>query len=184
MNGCMASPGSLCKLAGAVLLMMLAGCRHVDSQGDADMDRIRDRIEGIYSFAAWHTASEVHRPPAVDGRATLKNGTIIFIIHDRRRESATVTTATYGEYRLTAKEFAYRYVSPSNFTETNGGITVAHTFPWQGMRVFDVIREGDNVRLRAQEGPQEFLFTAEGHTYADGGLDNVAVGKRVWSRIR
>lgn len=72
----------------------------------ADIDAIRERIEGIYSLAEWHTAAGVFQPPPVEGRATLNNGTIIFIIHDRRRESAPSTIATCGEYRLSAHEFS------------------------------------------------------------------------------
>lgn len=169
---------------GAIFLTaLLSACSHVAHSGDAELDAVRACIEGIYSLEEWHTSSGVFRPPQVEGRATLQNGTIIFIIHDRMKESPQTTIATYGEYRLTAKEFAYRYVSPSTFTMTENSFTVAHAFPWQGMRAFEVIREGKNVRLRAKAGPQEFLFTPAGHTYADGGIDNVSAGKRVWGRI-
>lgn len=46
-------------------------------------DVVRTTIEGIYSLEEWHTEARVYCPPHADGRATLKNRTIIFIIHDR-----------------------------------------------------------------------------------------------------
>jgi hypothetical protein len=148
---------------------------------DAELEAVRARVEGIYSLEEWHTATGVFRPPQIEGRATIKNGTIIFIIHDRMKASPQTTIATYGMYVLTSKEFAYRYVEPSVFTIDGDKITVSHKVPWEGLRHFDVVREGVNVRFKAQAGAQEFLFTPEGHSYSDGAAGDV--GKRVWRRI-
>ncbi len=121
------------------------------------------------------------RPPQVEGRFSMLNGIIIVILHNRMKESPQTTYASYGTYILTSKEFSYHYPGPSVFTITPSSITVSHKLPWEGMRTFDVIREGDNLRLRSQAGHIEWFFTPEGETYSETNGNKFL--KRVWRRI-
>ena len=149
---------------------------------DAELDAVRAGVEGVYALEEWHTESGVFRPPQVEGRASLMNGTIIVILHNRMNESPQTTVASYGTYLLTPTEFSYRYTEPSVFTVTPSSITVSHKPPWEGMRTFNVSREGNAVRLRSPTGAQEFLFSPEGLTYSDAGT-GAFVGKRVYRRV-
>ena len=109
------------------------------------------------------------------------NGTIIVILHNRMKESPQTTIAASGIYVLTAREFSYKYPDRSVFSITPDSITVSHKPAWEGMRTFDVIREGDNLRLRSQSGQQEWFFTPEGETYSETNGNTFL--KRVWRRI-
>jgi hypothetical protein len=153
------------------------------SAADAELEAVRAKVEGVYSLEEWHTESGVFRPPQLEGRSVLLNGTIVVILHNRMQESPRTTIASYGIYVLDAKEFSYRYVEPSVFTQTRSDIAVSHKPPWEGMRSFTVSREGDTVRLRSKGGQQEFLSTPEGVTYSDGQSGGTFVGKRVYRRI-
>ena len=66
----------------------------------------------------------------------------------------------------------------SVFVQTGAGITVSRKLPWDGMRAFAVLSEGSSVRLRSDNGLQEFLFTPEVLTYSENGKL-----QRVWRRI-
>jgi hypothetical protein len=177
------SRGLLLK-AFAVIVVMLTSCfvPTIAAATDAELAAIRARIEGVYALEEWHTESGVFRPPQVEGRSSLLNGTIIVILHNRINDASQTTIASYGTYVLTQSEFAYRYVEPSVFAIKPDAITVSHKLPWEGMRTFDVMREGENVRLKSRTGPQEFFFTPLDQTYSDAG-GGTFVGKRVWRRI-
>ena len=154
----------------------------VAAGADAELDAVRAGVEGVYALEEWHTESGVFRPPQVEGRGVLLNGTITVILHNRMKESPQTTIASYGRYTLTPTEFSYSYTEASVFTITPSAITVSHKLPWEGMRTFNVTREVNAVRLRSQTGAQEFLFTPEGLTYSDAGAGTF-VGKRVYRRI-
>lgn len=148
---------------------------------DPELEAVRAKIEGVYALEEWHTEAGVFRPPQVEGRFSMLNGTIIVILRNRMKESPQTTLASYGIYVLTSKEFSYRYPERSVFTITPDSITVSRKPAWEGMRKFDVIREGDNLRLRSQTGQQEWFFTPEGETYseANGSTFLKRVGRRI-----
>ena len=161
-------------------LLFLANT-HIANGADPDVDAVRAKIEGVYALEEWQTESGVFRPPQVDGRFSMLNGTIIVILHNRMKESPQTTLAASGIYVLTEKEFSYRSPDRSVFTITPDSITVSHKPAWEGIRIFDVIREGDNLRLRSQSGQQEWFFTPEGETYSETNGNTFL--KRVWRRI-
>ena len=150
----------------------------IASAADPELDAVRAKIEGVYALEEWQTESGVFRPPQVDSRFSMLNGTIIVILHNRMKESPQTTVAASGIYVLTAREFSYKYPDRSIFTINPDSITVSHKPAWEGMRTFDVTWEGDNLRLRSQSGQQEWFFTPEGETYSETNGNTFL--KRVW----
>ena len=138
---------------------------------------LRAVVEGIYALEEWHMSGGVFRPPQVEGRIAFLNGELVLILHNRTKEGSPVTVASYGSYILGETQFSYGYDEPSTFTQTPSGITVSHKAPWEGMRPFIAVRNGQAVVLRAGGG-QEFLFTREKLVYSESGRI-----LRVWRRM-
>ena len=173
---------SLCRLAIRAAASMFAAtllwsCASLPS-ADASLKSAKARIEGVYSLQEWQLGSEVVRPPSVDGRFLLHDGVVITVLHNRVQETSQTTTASFGSYFLDAARFSYRYDDWSVFVQTAGAITVSRTLPFEGMRVFTVISESNAVRLRSDDGLQEFLFAPDGLTYSENGKV-----QRVWRRV-
>jgi hypothetical protein len=145
---------------------------------DSAIEALQPLVEGMYALQEWHTSGGVFRPPQVEGRFVLLNGALVLVLHNRIQKANQTTVASYGSFVLAATQFSYRYEETSTFTQTPSGITVSPKAPWEGMRSFSASREGDVVRLRAGNGQQEFLFTAEGLTYSENGKV-----LRVWRRV-
>ncbi len=94
------------------------------------------------------------------------------ILHNRMKESPQITGASWGEYMLSPTEFSYRYTEPAVFTITTSAITLSRKPFWEGMRTFDVLREGTAVRLKSKGGSQEFLFSPSGLVYTESSGGN------------
>ena len=104
------------------VMLPLLSYPFVAASADAELDAVRAAIEGVYALEEWHTESGVFRPPQVEGRGVLLNGTITVILHNRMKESPQTTIASYGTYILTPTEFSYRYTEASVFTITPSSI--------------------------------------------------------------
>lgn len=161
-----------------VLAVSLSSCASNSSTTDSQLGRIKARVEGVYSLDEWQLSAEVARPPRVDGRFMLLNGAVVTLLHNRQSEANQTTVASYGSYSLDAGRFAYRYDDTSVYVQTASGITVSRKLPWEGMRGFAVVAEGNTVRFRSDSGNQEFLFTPDGLTYSENGKV-----QRVWKRM-
>ena len=135
---------------------------------EAPVDAFKEGIEGIYVLQEWHRNGEIFRPPLVDARFVLLNGRIMFISHDRAKEPNKTTVAGYGIYVLEPGTFSYRYEGFSVVTQTADGTSVSEKIPWEGLRTFAASVENNEVRFRATNGPQKYLFNADGLSYSDG----------------
>ena len=136
------------------------------------------RIEGVYALQEGHLGGEDVRPPRVDGRFFLLDGVVITVLHNRVQEGNQTTVASYGSYLLDATHFSYRYDDASVFVQTATAITVSRKPPWDGMRTFTLMSENNAVRLRSDNGLQDFLFPPDGLTYSENGKV-----QRVWRRV-
>jgi hypothetical protein len=164
-------------VAGMFAAALLCSCAS-SPIGDQSMKSSKARVEGVYSLQEWHLGGEVVRPPRVDGRFFLLDGAVITIIHNRVQEDKQTTFAAYGSYLLDATRFSYRYDDASVFVQTASALTVSRKPPWEGMRSFKLVSEGNAVRLRSDNGLQEFLFSPDGLTYSENGKV-----QRVWRRV-
>ena len=127
-------------------------------------------LEGAYALESWkHANGEVLRPPAVDARAVLIGGRIMFIAHDRGPDANSQTTiAGFGTYTLEPGKYAYGYERYTVVSQTPGGTFVSETLPWEGLRTFTATSKNNELHLRAVDGPQELRITAERLIYSDG----------------
>lgn len=153
----------------AALAIVLASCTNPALRTDSRV-ATRTKIEGVYALQEWHLGGQAVRPPLVDGRFVLANGTVIFVVHNRSDGANPVTIASYGKYTLDAQRLAYRYDEWAVFEQASSVITAYRNPPWEGMREFSVTASDGGVRLRSANGQQEFWFGADGvATYTEDG---------------
>ncbi len=136
-------------------------------------------ISGVYELIEWHDNGSNHRPPEVEGRFIVLNGTITTVLHNRIQPDRRITGILLGTYHLDADTFLYGYDDVSMYTASPTGISVSHDPPWTGMRAFVAKTDGGEVRLRTADGVQEFLFTMAGLIYSENGSP-----VRRWRRVR
>ena len=135
------------------------------------------RVEGVYVLLEWHIDGEVFRPPQVEGRFLVTNGEALTVLHNRSKEANQTTAVLIGGYTLDATHFSYSYPETSVFVQTPSAITVSPKPLWEGIRTFALTADGNAVRLRADNGKYEMVFTTDGLTYSKDGKV-----VRVWRR--
>jgi len=142
------------------------------------LDNIHVLTSGVYELEEWHIDGAMLKPPQVEGRFILLNGTITTILHNRTSSEIQTTSVLVGKYVLDKTHFSYGYQDASIFTLSPSGTSSSHKRPWEGVRSFTPLVMPDGVRFRSENGQQEFLFTAGGLTYSENGQT-----VRVWRRI-
>jgi hypothetical protein len=143
----------------------------------ASVAELRAAIDGVYTLEEWHSEGQVLRPPQVDGRFVLMNGTVTTVLLNDSQESNRTSNAQFGKYVLDETNFSYGYDIRSSFTQTPSTITVSRIPSIAGMRRFAVSVEGNTVHFKS--GQQEFVFTPEGLRYSENGKL-----LRVWRRAK
>jgi len=135
-------------------------------------------IDGAYILEEWHISENVFRPPQVEGRVVFLNGAVVSILINNTNEDRKFTVALFGAYQLTQTNFSYRYDNSSIFIQTASSITESHNPPFEGMRDFDITRDGATVQLQSRSSEQaSFIFDAAGQKYSEAGKL-----VRVWKR--
>jgi hypothetical protein len=124
-------------------------------------------MEGAYVLESWQRKGEILRPPAVDARAVLLNGHILFIAYDRASGINRTTIAGYGTYTFEPGKYSYGYDRYSVITQTAEGMLISDTLPSDGMRTFSASVKNNEIRLQAVDGPQEMRITRERLSYTD-----------------
>lgn len=142
------------------------------------IDALKARIAGAYTLEEWHADGQVFRPPTVEGRMVLLDGTIVVVHHNRIKWPTQTTLVAFGKYTLDTERFGYAYDSTSIITESPSGNSVSHKPLWEGMRSFSISFEHGLVRLRSDGGKQAFVFGHNDVTYYEGGQVLL-----VWRRI-
>jgi len=142
------------------------------------LDALKARILGAYALEEWHAEGQVFRPPTVEGRMVLLDGTIVVVHHNRIKWPTQTTLVAFGRYTLDSDRFGYAYDSTSVVTEAPPGNSISHKPLWEGMRSFTVSYEHGLVRLRSDGGKQAFVFGHNDVTYYEGGQVLL-----VWRRI-
>jgi hypothetical protein len=159
----------------AAMLAVLAP--HAAAADELTAAQIAGRVSGVYALAEWQVDGQRLRPPAVEGRFTLLDGTITTILRDRSRADGERTSVFIGHYRIDGLTFRYGYDDVSQFSEAATGPSASHRPLWEGLRAFHASRDADGLTLTAESG-QQFVFSDDGLTY----LENHAVVRR-WRRI-
>src|SRR5271156_4647542 len=110
------------------------------SSSAADIQtNIHGLIFGVYELEEWHVDGAVLRPPQVQGRFILLNGTITTILHSRVPSERQMTSVFVGKYVLENARFSYGYQDSAIVVETPSGVSESHKPPWEGMRSFAMI---------------------------------------------
>ena len=131
----------------------------------------------MYVLREWHVDGEVLRPPKVEGRFLVANGQVLTFLNNRSNAANQTTVVAVGSYVLDATHFSYSYSETSTFVQTPSAISASRKPPWEGVRTFALAAEDNTVRLSAENGKYEMLFTTEGLTYSEDGKV-----LRVWRR--
>lgn len=150
----------------------------IDYAAKLSIDALKARIVGVYALEEWHADGQVFRPPTVEGRMVLLDGTIVVVHHNRTKWPTQTTLVAFGKYSLDTERFGYGYDSTSVVTETPAGNSVSHKPLWEGIRSFSISSEHGLVRLRSESGKLAFVFGRTGVTYYEGGQALL-----VWRRI-
>jgi hypothetical protein len=141
-----------------------------DVKADDAAPEIKAAIDGAYILEEWHMGENVFRPPQVEGRVVFLNGAVVSILINNTNEERKFTVALFGAYRLSQSSFSYRYDNASIFIQTASSITESHNPPFEGMRDFDITRDGAVVQLQSRSSERaSFIFDAAGQKYAEGG---------------
>jgi hypothetical protein len=139
---------------------------------------IKIAIDGAYILEEWHINENVFRPPQVEGRVVFLNGAVVSILINNTQEDRQFTVALIGVYQLSQNYFSYRYDNSSIFIRTASSIAESHKPPFEGMRDFDITRDGATVQLQSRSSERaSFVFDADGQKYSEGGKL-----VRVWKR--
>jgi hypothetical protein len=165
----------------AVSLLGAAAWGAADNvRADDTAPEIRAAIDGAYILEEWHIGENVFRPPQVEGRVVFLNGAVVSILINNTNEERKFTVALFGTYQLSQSSFSYRYDNSSIFIQTASSITESHNPPFEGMRDFDITRDGATVQLQSRSSERaSFIFDAAGQKYSEGGKL-----VRVWKRSR
>jgi hypothetical protein len=105
---------------------------HAVSADELTTAQIGGRVAGVYALAEWHQDSTVRRPPQVEGRFIVLDGTITTILRDRSRADGERTSVYVGRYVLDGLKFAYAYDDVSQFAEGRPGTSASHQALWEG----------------------------------------------------
>ncbi len=143
-------------------------------------DKLNAIIAGAYELEEWHEDGAVLRPPQVEGRVVIVNGTITSIVRNRSQTDTQITAVLLGNYVLDKAKFAYRYQDTAIYTETPAGISVSRKPLWDGMRSFTASMTASGaVQFSSEAGQHGLTFTLAGFTYWENGQT-----VRVWRRNR
>jgi hypothetical protein len=149
-----------------------------DAKAEDAAPGIKAAIDGAYILEEWHINENVFRPPQVEGRVVFLNGAVVSILINNTNEERKFIVALFGTYKLSQSSFSYRYDNSSIFIQTASSITESHNPPFDGMRDFDITRDGATVQLESRSPERaSFIFDAAGQKYSEGGKL-----VRVWKR--
>src|SRR3954469_11445628 len=114
-----------------LIISFYIGSSHAEK---ISLDALKARITGLYTLEEWHKDGEVLRPPQVDGRFILLNGTIMTILDNKFQPSSRGTSLFIGRYELTSDKFSYGYDTVSIFNEEGDVTKASHNPLFDGMR--------------------------------------------------
>jgi hypothetical protein len=123
-------------------------------QGDAPAD-LRAALEGTWQLEEWHVDGQVLKPPRADGRWSLHDGVVLFVLN---RADTAESSVGYGVYRMDATTWGYRYLRMQRTAGRLGGpVTVSVTGPAPQMRTFTITRtQGGKVTLDSPDAQHEY----------------------------
>jgi hypothetical protein len=136
-------------------LVMLGAQRSgaaLQSTAPADL---RAALEGSWQLEEWHVDGQILKPPQADGRWSLHDGVVMFILH---RADRAESSAGFGVYRLDATTWSYGYTRMQRTTGALGGpVTFSVTPPAKELQSFTITRgPGGKVTLDSPSAQHEY----------------------------
>src|SRR3954471_4186150 len=124
---------TLSKMCPLLVISFCIGSSHAE---EISLDALKARITGLYTLEEWHKDGEVLRPPQVDGRFILINGTIMTILDNKLQPLSRGTSVYIGRYELTSDKFSYGYDTVSIFSEEGDVTKASHKPLFEGVQIF------------------------------------------------
>jgi hypothetical protein len=118
-------------------------------------DDLRATLQGTWQLEEWHVDGQVLKPPQADGRWSLHDGVVLFVLH---RADRAETSTGYGVYRLDAKMWRYGYTRMQRTAgPLNGPVSFSVMPPAKELRSFTIRRgPGDRVTLEDGDAQHEY----------------------------
>ena len=137
----------------AVVLLVAAGQRSSAAQPGPPAG-VRAMFEGTWQLEEWHVDGQILKPPQANGRWSLRDGVVLFMLH---RADTSESAAGYGEYRLDATSWGYRYMRMQRTAGPVGGpVTVSVSPPEPAMRAFTIKQEPGKVVFENADSQHEY----------------------------
>ena len=137
----------------AGVLLVAAGQRSSAAQSGPQAG-VRAMFEGTWQLEEWHVDGQVLKPPQANGRWSLHDGVVLFILH---RADTAESAAGYGEYRMDATSWGYRYMRMQRTAGPVGGpVTVSVSPPEPAMRAFAIKQEPGKVVFENADSQHEY----------------------------
>ena len=115
---------------------------------------LRAVLQGTWQLEEWHADGKILKPPQADGRWSLHDGVVIFVLH--RADSAD-SSVGYGEYKMDAGTWAYRYTRMQRTSGPLAGPVTMSVTPPGEFRSFAIKRgPGGKVTLDSPDAQHEY----------------------------
>jgi hypothetical protein len=140
--------------AAGVLLVLVVQRSSAAPQSAVAAD-LRAALEGTWQLDEWHTDGKVLKPPQADGRWSLHDGVVIFTVN---RADSAESSVGYGEYKMDARTWSYRYMRMQRTSGSpSGPVTMTVTPQPPEMRSFTIARgPGGKVTLESPDAQHEY----------------------------
>jgi hypothetical protein len=129
---------------------------------------LKECVEGVYALEEYKTEGQVFKPPQIFGSLMIMNGTVMYIFHDRTKQSAETSFVGIGRYTLSPTTIAYRYDTFSTFKNVNGTVSESRRLPWEDMRLYTSVLEQDGMHLRNVSTMTDILCSSDAFLYTFG----------------
>ena len=146
--------------------------------------KIFNIINGVYEVKSWFDGKKLYEYPKVSGRWTFYEGQVISIIHNRINPVNYKSSVRWGKGEVKNKKFKYTYTESLNIRGNEKFSTFNTKLLFEGMRNFDVLLNGNEIKMISINKNQVWIINEWGMIYNDKewGEDKIFV-ERKWKRL-
>ena len=121
----------------------------------------KDIIEGSWRLDLWDDEGRQWKSPEACGRFVLRDGIVIFMAQ-RPSLRGSYARYAYGQYALTETTWSYGYLHDTIVRETEAGIAISRDLPWNGLRTFNLMKQGSRTELISGDGTYKLVTKGTG----------------------
>ena len=137
----------------------------------------KDIVEGSWRLDLWDDEGRQWKSPEAHGRFVLRDGVVIFMAQ-RPSLRGSYARYAYGQYELTETTWSYGYLHDTIVRETEAGIAISRDLPWNGLRTFNLMKQGSRTELSNGDGRYRLAYEGNRLFYFE--TDRLV---RAWTRI-